>query len=260
MDSPQLRAAVPRGRPQAGALQQIATGGGSVPNPRGQASVRKPPSPASQAVIPGPCNDAGARHHRVTQGERLSVREIKLRTATTQPAGVQFASGPLQGLPWALLVGALYITKAIEVIHPTDPGAATFGVRKINSYFDTAARSRLLRRPSTAMLASREYTIAFRRGLRPLRTFSITCRWISMPARIPPSGNPSRPAARWCFRSVSRPRLTSPKTLPWQARRSDPPQLLTGSFGPGGGWLELRRIMGEESLGTVAHHLRHPRV
>ena len=138
MDSVQFRKASPRRvGPKVVRLQQIATGGSSVPRRGGQPSIRGTEA-STQAVI-------NAVYVQVLgtagyAGERNKVEEIKLENGDIS-------------LPEALRQGArskafrrrywssLYITKAIEVIHRRLLGRPTFGRWEIDGYFDTAART-----------------------------------------------------------------------------------------------------------------------
>jgi len=224
--------------------------------------ARQTPDPAPKAGDRAVGKRAGARP-RVYAGERLSVLrgDQAWRTATSA-CGSFFifpASGPPPRPSVALWVRACTITKAIEVIHRRIWGGPLRRF-EINSLFRHRLPARLLRPSSDACFARPgRTTIGLRRGLRPLRTFSITAMESQMPSGIPTFRQPSRPAARWFSASGRRPRLTS-QNLPWQ-RRSEPRNLPDPSFAPVvGGWTAAIQWW-RKSLGTVGHHQwRHPRV
>ena len=137
MDSPQFRASTPRRvGPKVVRLQQISTGGSSVPWRGGEPSIRGTES-STQAVIRSVYVQVlGTAGY---QGERLKVEEIKLENgdiSLREFIRLVARSNPFRRRYWS----GLYITKAIEVIHRRLLGRPTFGSWEINSYFDTAAR------------------------------------------------------------------------------------------------------------------------
>ena len=138
MDSVQFRKATPRRvGPKVVRLQQIATGGSSVPRRGGQPSIRGTEA-STQAVINavyvqvlGTAGYAGERNKveeiKLENGD-ISLREFIRQVARSKAFRRRYWSG-------------LYITKAIEVIHRRLLGRPTFGRWEINGYFDTAART-----------------------------------------------------------------------------------------------------------------------
>ncbi len=167
MDSPQFRASSPRRvGPRVVRLQQIATGGSSVPRRSGQPSVRGTEA-STQAVI-------RAVYVQVLgtpgyAGEPITLDEIKLENGdiTLREFIRQVArSNAFRRRYWA----GLYITKAIEVIHRRLLGRPTFGRREINGYFDTAARKGFYGIVD-AILDSSEYLEAFGEDTVPYERF-----------------------------------------------------------------------------------------
>ena len=138
MDSVQFRKASPRRvGPKVVRLQQIATGGSSVPRRGGQPSIRGTEA-STQAVINavyvqvlGTAGYAGERNK--VEEIKLENGDISLREFIRQVA----RSKAFRRRYWS----SLYITKAIEVIHRRLLGRPTFGRWEINGYFDTAART-----------------------------------------------------------------------------------------------------------------------
>ena len=138
MDSVQFRKATPRRvGPKVVRLQQIATGGSSVPRRGGQPSIRGTEA-STQAVINavyvqvlGTAGYAGERNKveeiKLENGD-ISLREFIRQVARSKAFRRRYWSG-------------LYITKAIEVIHRRLLGRPTFGRWEIDGYFDTAART-----------------------------------------------------------------------------------------------------------------------
>ncbi len=138
MDSVQFRKASPRRvGPKVVRLQQIATGGSSVPRRGGQPSIRGTEA-STQAVINavyvqvlGTAGYAGERNKveeiKLENGD-ISLREFIRQVARSKAFRRRYWSG-------------LYITKAIEVIHRRLLGRPTFGRWEIDGYFDTAART-----------------------------------------------------------------------------------------------------------------------
>ena len=138
MDSVQFRKATPRRvGPKVVRLQQIATGGSSVPRRGGQPSIRGTEA-STQAVINavyvqilGTAGYAGERNKveeiKLENGD-ISLREFIRQVARSKAFRRRYWSG-------------LYITKAIEVIHRRLLGRPTFGRWEIDGYFVTAART-----------------------------------------------------------------------------------------------------------------------
>ena len=167
MDSPQFRQARPRRvGPKVVRLQQIATGGNSVPRRSGQPSIRNTEA-STQAVIRAVyaqvLGNAGYAGERNTVEEiKLENGDISLREFVRQVA----RSDAFRRRYWS----GLYITKAIEVMHRRLLGRPTFGRWEIDSYFDTAARKGFYG-VVDAMLASREYTTCFGEDTVPYERF-----------------------------------------------------------------------------------------
>ena len=137
MNSAQFRQSGPRRvGPKRVRLQQIATGGNSVPRRGGQPSVRGSES-STQAVIRAVYNQVLGNTGYA--GERLTVEEIKLENGDINLREFvrQVArSDAFRRRYWS----GLYICKAIEIMHRRLLGRPTFGRWEIDSYFDTAAR------------------------------------------------------------------------------------------------------------------------
>ena len=167
MDSPQFRQARPRRvGPKVVRLQQIATGGNSVPRRSGQPSIRNTEA-STQAVIRAVyaqvLGNAGYAGERNTVEEiKLENGDISLREFVRQVA----RSDAFRRRYWS----GLYITKAIEVMHRRLLGRPTFGRWEIDSYFDTAARKGFYG-VVDAMLASREYITCFGEDTVPYERF-----------------------------------------------------------------------------------------
>jgi phycobilisome core-membrane linker protein len=167
MDSPGFRQAQPRRvGPRVVRLQQIATGGNSVPRRGGQPSVRGTES-STQSVINavyvqvlGNAGYAGERNKveeiKLENGD-ISLREFVRQVARSQAFRRRYWSG-------------LYITKAIEVMHRRLLGRPTFGRWEIDAYFDTAARKGFYG-VVDQMLNSREYTDCFGEDTVPYERF-----------------------------------------------------------------------------------------
>ena len=167
MDSPQFRRSSPRRvGPKVVRLQQIATGGSSVPRRSGQPSVRNTEASTQGVIRAVYVQVLGTVGYA---GERLTVEEIKLENGdiSLREFVRQVArSNPFRKRYWS----GLYITKAIEVIHRRLLGRPTFGRWEINSYFDTAARQGFYG-VIDAMLESREYNDAFGEDTVPYERF-----------------------------------------------------------------------------------------
>ena len=167
MNSPQFRQASPRRvGPKVVRLQQIATGGNSVPRRGGQPSIRSTEA-STQAVINavyvqilGSAGYAGERNKveeiKLENGD-ISLREFVRQVARSEAFRRRYWSG-------------LYITKAIEVMHRRILGRPTFGRWEINAYFDTAARQGFYG-VVDAMVNSREYNDCFGEDTVPYERF-----------------------------------------------------------------------------------------
>ena len=167
MNTAQFRRAIPRRvGPKLIRLQQIATGGNSVPRRGGQPSVRNTEA-STQAVINavyvqilGNAGYAGERNRveeiKLENGD-ISLREFVRQVARSDAFRRRYWSG-------------LYITKAIEVMHRRIIGRPTFGRWEIDSYFDTAARKGFYG-VVDAMVSSREYGESFGEDTVPYERF-----------------------------------------------------------------------------------------
>jgi phycobilisome core-membrane linker protein len=167
MNTLQFRTATPRRvGPKVIRLQQIATGGNSVPRRGGQPSVRNTEA-STQAVINavyvqilGNTGYAGERNK--VEEIKLENGDISLREFVRQVA----RSNAFRRRYWS----GLYITKAIEVMHRRILGRPTFGRWEIDAYFNTAARSGFYGLVD-AMLNSREYLDSFGEDTVPYERF-----------------------------------------------------------------------------------------
>jgi len=167
MDSLQFRKARPRRvGPKVLRLQQIATGGNSVPRRGGQPSIRNTES-STQAVIQavyvqvlGSSGYAGERNK--VEEIKLENGDISLREFVRQVA----RSNAFRRRYWS----GLYITKAIEVMHRRILGRPTFGRWEIDSYFDTAARQGFYG-VIDKLIDSREYCDSFGEDTVPYERF-----------------------------------------------------------------------------------------
>ncbi len=167
MNSPQFRASTPRKLgPKVVRLQQIATGGNSVPRRGGQPSIRNTEA-STQAVIRavyvqvlGNTGYAGEQNKveeiKLENGD-LSLREFVRQVARSDAFRRRYWSG-------------LYICKAIEVMHRRLLGRPTFGRWEIDTYFDVAARKGFYG-VVDAMLNSAEYSEAFGEDTVPYERF-----------------------------------------------------------------------------------------
>ena len=167
MNSPQFRASVPRKLgPKVVRLQQIATGGASVPRRGGQPSIRNTEA-STQAVIQavyvqilGNSGYAGERNTveeiKLENGD-LSLREFVRQVARSDAFRRRYWSG-------------LYICKAIEVMHRRILGRPSFGRWEIDAYFDVAARKGFYG-VVDAMVNSREYNDCFGEDTVPYERF-----------------------------------------------------------------------------------------
>jgi len=137
-------------------LQQVATGGASVPSRGGQPSVRTTES-STQAVI-------AAVYRQVLgtlgyAGERLSSEEIKLENgdiSLREFVRIVARSDRFRKRYW----DGLYVVKAIEVIHRHLLGRPTYGRWEIDRYFDVAARKGFYG-VVDSLLESQEYNQVF---------------------------------------------------------------------------------------------------
>ncbi|MEI8249679.1 MAG: phycobilisome rod-core linker polypeptide [Synechococcus sp. ELA057] len=167
MNSAQFRQASPRRvGPKVLRLQQIATGGNSVPRRGGQPSIRGSES-ATQAVIRGVY--VQILGNTGYAGERLTVEEIKLENGdiSLREFVRQIArSTAFRRRYWS----GLYICKAIEIMHRRILGRPTFGRWEIDAYFDTAAR-RGFYGVVDAMVNSPEYNETFGEDTVPYERF-----------------------------------------------------------------------------------------
>jgi phycobilisome core-membrane linker protein len=167
MNSAQFRKAVPRRvGPKVLRLQQIATGGASVPRRGGQPSIRGTEA-STQAVIRGVYNQVLGNPGYA--GERNTVEEIKLENGdiSLREFVRQVArSNAFRRRYWS----GLYICKAIEVMHRRLLGRPTFGRWEIDQYFGIAARSGFYG-VVDAMINSPEYSETFGEDTVPYERF-----------------------------------------------------------------------------------------
>jgi phycobilisome core-membrane linker protein len=167
MNSPQFRASTPRkAGPKVVRLQQIATGGASVPRRGGQPSIRNTEA-STQAVIRAVYvqvlgNTGYAGEHNKVEEIKLENGDLSLREFIRQVA----RSDAFRRRYWS----GLYICKAIEVMHRRLLGRPTFGRWEIDSYFDVAARSGFYG-VVDAMLNSAEYSESFGEDTVPYERF-----------------------------------------------------------------------------------------
>ena len=167
MASAQFRKALPRRvGPKRVRLQQIATGGNSVPRRGGQPSIRNTESSTQgviRAVYTQILGNAGYAGERNTVEEiKLENGDINLREFIRQVA----RSDAFRRRYWS----GLYITKAIEVMHRRILGRPTLGRWEIDTYFDTAAR-RGFYGVVDAMVSSPEYSDSFGEDTVPFERF-----------------------------------------------------------------------------------------
>ncbi|MFM7314946.1 MAG: phycobilisome rod-core linker polypeptide, partial [Cyanobium sp.] len=167
MNSAQFRASTPRRvGPKVLRMQQIATGGNSVPRRGGQPSVRGSEA-ATQSVIRGVyvqiLGNTGYAGERSTVEEiKLENGDISLREFVRQVA----RSNAFRRRHWS----GLYICKAIEIMHRRILGRPTFGRWEIDSYFDIAARKGFYG-VVDALINSAEYNQAFGEDTVPYERF-----------------------------------------------------------------------------------------
>jgi phycobilisome core-membrane linker protein len=147
-------------------LQQIATGGNSMPRRGGQPSVRGTEASTQGVIRAVYAQILGTPGYA---GERSSVEEIKLENGdiSLREFVRQVArSTAFRRRYWS----GLYITKAIEVMHRRLLGRPTFGRWEIDAYFDTAARKGFYG-VVDAMINSREYNECFGEDTVPYERF-----------------------------------------------------------------------------------------
>lgn len=167
MNSPQFRASTPRKvGPKVVRLEQIATGGASVPRRGGQPSVRNTEA-STQRVIRAVYvqvlgNTGYAGEHNKVEEIKLENGDLNLREFVRQVA----RSDAFRRRYWS----GLYICKAIEVMHRRLLGRPTFGRWEIDAYFDVAARKGFYG-VVDAMLNSREYSESFGEDTVPYERF-----------------------------------------------------------------------------------------
>ncbi|NDG75756.1 MAG: cell wall anchor protein [Synechococcaceae bacterium WB8_1B_136] len=167
MNSPQFRAAVPRKvGPKVVKLEQIATGGASVPRRGGQPSVRNTEA-STQRVIRAVYvqvlgNTGYAGEHNKVEEIKLENGDLSLREFIRQVA----RSDAFRRRYWS----GLYICKAIEVMHRRLLGRPTFGRWEIDAYFDVAARKGFYG-VVDAMINSKEYCDSFGEDTVPYERF-----------------------------------------------------------------------------------------
>jgi phycobilisome core-membrane linker protein len=239
MASPQFRKASPRRvGPRVVRLQQIATGGNSVPKRGGQPSVRGSES-STQAVIRAVY--AQVLGNSGYAGERNTVEEIKLENGdiSLREFVRQVArSDAFRRRYWS----GLYICKAIEVMHRRLLGRPTFGRWEIDAFFDTAARKGFYG-VVDAMINSPEYSTAFGEDTVPYERF-ITPTDLNT-RRVPALRRALNAEAIPDLRSTRRPDVPAPQKIRTTADltpRNLPPR------GPAvrGGW--TAQIVGGETL------------
>ena len=206
MNTAQFRKATPRRvGPKVVRLQQIATGGASVPRRGGQPSVRGTEA-STQAVIRAVYNQILGNTGYA--GERTTVEEIKLENGNISLREFirQVArSNAFRRRYWS----GLYITKAIEVMHRRILGRPTLGRWEINAYFDTAARKGFYG-VVDAMLNSSEYNESFGEDTVPFERFITPA---DRNARQVPTFNRAFNAAAYAEPSSLRPDVTPPQAL-----------------------------------------------
>jgi phycobilisome core-membrane linker protein len=239
MASPQFRKATPRRvGPKVVRLQQIATGGNSVPRRGGQPSVRGSEA-ATQAVIRAVYvqvlgNSGYAGERNTVEEIKLENGDISLREFLRQVA----RSDAFRRRYWS----GLYICKAIEVMHRRLLGRPTFGRWEIDAYFDTAARKGFYG-VVDAMINSPEYTTTFGEDTVPYERF-ITPTDLNT-RRVPALRRPLNQEA------ISDPRPTPRPDVPPPTRIRTTGDLTTRNLPPRptvirGGW--SAQIAGGETL------------
>ncbi len=242
MNSPQFRGSQPRRvGPKVVRLQQIATGGNSVPRRGGQPSVRGSES-STQAVIRAVY--AQVLGNTGYAGERNTVEEIKLENGdiSLREFVRQVArSDAFRRRYWS----GLYICKAIEVIHRRLLGRPTFGRWEIDRYFDTAAR-RGFYGVVDAILDSPEYNQSFGDDTVPYERFITPADRNAR--RVPALAAAVDLASVPDLTPMSRPTVAPPQTLRTTGdltpRNLSPRRVVRGSFSA--------KISGGESASTIS--------
>ena len=229
MNSAQFRKAVPRRvGPKVLRLQQIATGGASVPRRGGQPSIRGTEA-STQAVIRGVYNQVLGNTGYA--GERNTVEEIKLENGdiSLREFVRQVArSNAFRRRYWS----GLYICKAIEVIHRRLLGRPTFGRWEIDQYFGIAARSGFYG-VVDAIINSPEYNQTFGEDTVPYERF-ITPTDVNS-RRVPALRRPFQAGAYADLSQAKRPDVAPSQQL--RTSSGDPvPRNLTSRPMVRGGW------------------------
>ena len=207
MNTAQFRKASPRRvGPKVLRLQQIATGGGSVPRRSGQPSVRNTEA-STQAVINGVyvqiLGNAGYAGERDKVAEiKLENGDISLREFVRQVA----RSNAFRRRYWS----GLYICKAIEVIHRRILGRPTFGRWEIDGYFDISARKGFYGLVD-AIINSQEYNEAFGEDTVPYERFITPSDRNAR--QVPALKRPFQASAYADLTPVKRPDVPSPQKL-----------------------------------------------
>ncbi len=203
MDSPQFRSSQPRSvGPKVVRLQQIATGGNSIPRRGGQPSVRST-EVSTQAVIKAVyvqiLGNNGYAGEKLTSNENklengdINVREFVRLVARSSAFRRRYWEG-------------LYIAKAIEVMHRRLLGRPTFGRWEIDALFDTAAREGFYGLID-ALVGSKEFSECFGDDTVPYERF-ITPRDLTS-RRAPTWKEPLNLEAQSQFRQSPRPEIKS---------------------------------------------------
>lgn len=176
-------------------LQQVATGGASIPRRGGQPSVRYTES-STQAVV-------AAVYRQILgtlgyEGERLSSEEAKLENGDITLRDfvrVVACSNRFRKRYW----DGLYVVKAIEVIHRHLLGRPTYGRWEIDAYFDVASREGFYGIVN-AMLDSQEYsqvfgddTVPYERYITPADRVTRQVPGLRPDYKIPYVGDTSNP-------------------------------------------------------------------
>ena len=167
MDSPQFRNSRPRSvGPTVMRLQQIATGGNSIPRRGGQPSVLSTEA-STQAVIKAVYvqilgNNGYAGEKLITNENKLENGDISVREFVRLVA----RSSAFRRRYWE----GLYIAKAIEVMHRRLLGRPTFGRWEIDALFDTAAREGFYGLVD-ALVTSKEFSECFGEDTVPYERF-----------------------------------------------------------------------------------------
>jgi phycobilisome core-membrane linker protein len=244
MNSAQFRKSTPRRvGPKVLRLQQIATGGSSVPRRGGQPSIRGTEA-STQAVIRGVYNQILGNTGYA--GERNKVEEIKLENGDISLREFirQVArSNAFRRRYWS----GLYICKAIEVMHRRILGRPTFGRWEIDTYFGIAARSGFYG-VVDALINSPEYNETFGEDTVPYERF-ITPTDLST-RRVPALRRPFQAGAYADLTPTKRPEVAPSQQL--RTTSGDPVQRNLPAPGPvvRGGW--SAQISGGEVMARPA--------